>query len=263
MYMWKYWRDTRLVFGISLFIIGLLFGEFVKSNLLDHDLASYPRAAIAQLFNLPAIPFFQAAPIAFVSWIMGSFGVGCTLGERGGSYLFSRPRGRGYFVWRDWGFGVAQLLLVVIMLNLVVGYQIDDWIVSAGDHYRGSLVLLGRPVSLSIFVCVNIVAEFLFAGLVFGLTYLSTVVVKSTKGIILGACVLLGYVALNIAVESFWPSIHLPSLLFAINPQFVSSLPPATGHADIFFPVSAATRIVILLVFPIAAHILLQKRDIE
>jgi hypothetical protein len=98
MYMWKYWRETRLAFDISLFIIALLFGQFLKSNLLSANLASYPRESIAHLFELPALPFFQAAPIAFLSWIMGSFGVGGILGEMGGSYLFSRPRGRGYFV---------------------------------------------------------------------------------------------------------------------------------------------------------------------
>jgi hypothetical protein len=109
----------------------------------------------------------------------------------------------------------------------------------------------------------NTVAESLFAGLVFGLTYFSTIVVKSVRGIILGAGVPLGYVALNMAVGSFWPSIHLPSLLLAVHQQFISSLPPATGHADISFAVSAATRFVVLLIFPIAALILLQKRDIE
>jgi hypothetical protein len=263
MYMWKYWRETRLAFGISLFIIALLFGQFLRLNLLGENLASYPRESIANLFELPTLPFFQAAPIAFLSWIMGSFGVGSTLGEMGGSFLFSRPRGRGYFVWRDWGFGMAQLLLLIILLNLVFGFQIHHWIVSAGDRFHGSLVLLGRPVTLLTFVCLNTVAESLFAGLVFGLTYFSTLVVKSARGIILGAGVPLGYVALNIAVGSFWSSINLPSLLLAIHPQFVSSLPPVTGHADISFAVSAATRFVVLLLFPIAAQILLQKRDIE
>ena len=235
MYMWKYWRETRLVFGISLFIIALLFGQFLRLNLLSDNLASYPSESIADLFTLPTLPFFQTAPIAFLSWIMGSFGVGGTLGEMGGSYLFSRPRGRGYFVWRDWGFGMAQLLLVIILLNLVIGFQIHDWIVSAGDRFHGSLVLLGRPVTLSTLFCLNTVAESLFAGLVFGLTYFSMIIVKSMRGIILGAGVLLGYVVLNIIIGSFWPSIHLPSLLLAVHQQFMNSLPPATGHADLFF----------------------------
>jgi hypothetical protein len=263
MYMWKYWRDTRLVFGISLFVIALVFVQFLRLNHVGGSLASYPRAAIAQLVDLPSLPFFEAAPIAILGWIMGSFGVGCTLGERGGSYLFSRPRGRGYFVWRDWGFGMAQLLLLILMLNLVFGFQIHHWIVSAGDRFHGSLMLLGRPVTLSTFVCVNIVAEFLFAGFVFGLTYLSTIVVKSTRGIILGACILLGHVALDMAVGSWWPSIHLPSLLFAVDLQFTNHLPPEAGLSNISIAVSAAMRIVILLAFPIAAQNLLQKRDIE
>ena len=262
MYMWKYWRETRLVFGISLFIIALLFGHFLKSNFLNNNLASYPREAIAHLFDLPTFPFFQAAPIAFFSWIMGSFGVGGTFGEIGGSYLFSRPRGRGYFIWRDWGFGMAQLSLVILLLNLVFGFQIHHWIVSAEDRFHGSLVLLGRSVTLSTFVCLNTIAESLFAGLVFGLTYFSMIIVRSTRGIILGAGVLLGYVVLSIIIGSFWPSIHLPSLLLDVHQQFISSLPLATGHANVSFAVSAATRFVVLLLFPIAAQILLQQRDI-
>ena len=94
---------------------------------------------------------------------------------------------------------MVQLLLLIILLNLVFGLQIHHWIVSAGDRFHGSLVLLGRPVTLSTLICLNTVAESLFAGLVFGLTYFSTIVVKSTRGIILGAGVLLGYVALNLA----------------------------------------------------------------
>ena len=262
MYMWKYWRETRLVLGISLFMIALLFGHFLKSNLLSDKLASYPQESIAHLFDVPTLPFFQTTSIAFLSWIMGSFGVGGTLGEMGGSYLFSRPRGRGYFVWRDWGFGMAQLLLVILLLNLVFGFQIHHWIVSAEDRFHGSLVLLGRPVPLSTFVCLNTVAESLFAGLVFGLTYFSIIIMKSTKGIILSAGVLLGYVVLNIIIGSFWPSIHLPSLVLDVHPQFINSLPPATGHANVSFAVSASTRFVALFFFPTAAQILLEKRDI-
>jgi hypothetical protein len=70
MYMWKYWRETRLVFGISLFIIALLFGQFLRLNLLRDNLASYPRESIADLFTLPTLPFFQAAPIAFISSLL-------------------------------------------------------------------------------------------------------------------------------------------------------------------------------------------------
>jgi hypothetical protein len=108
----------------------------------------------------------------------------------------------------------------------------------------------------------NTVAESLFAGLVFGLTYFSMIIVKSMRGIILGAGVLLGYVVLNIIIGSFWPSIHLPSIFLDVHQQFINSLPPSTSHANVSFAVSAATRFVVLLLFPTAAQILLQKRDI-
>ena len=43
-------------------------------------------------------------PFAFLALKFGSFGVGRDLGEGSGSFLFSRPRSRAFFVWSDWGY---------------------------------------------------------------------------------------------------------------------------------------------------------------
>jgi len=95
---------------------------------------------------LPGALVLEAIPVIFLAWIYGSCGVGRDLGERSGSYLFSKPVSRAFFVWRDWGFGLAQLLVIVIGVNMVVGFELFRLLVSFGDPYHGSFLLSGRPV---------------------------------------------------------------------------------------------------------------------
>ena len=93
MYLWKCWRDTRGVLAVSLLLTGILLVFVLRQNIvLDHHV---PFDKIPLIF-----PFFltlQAFPVSFVAWLMGTFGVGRDLGDRGGSYVFTRPRSRAYF----------------------------------------------------------------------------------------------------------------------------------------------------------------------
>ena len=57
--------------------------------------------------------------------------------------------------------------------------------------------------------CLTIV---LFAGLIFGVTYFSTIAMKHARGIMLGAGIILGYLILRALVQHYW-SVDLPSLL--------------------------------------------------
>ena len=88
-------------------------------------------------------------------------------------------------------------------------------IVAAGDPLHGSVMLSGRPVRLAFIVWLNFGAAYLLAGLVFSLTYFSTVLVKHAKGLIYGAGVLVGYVFLAGVLPHYWPGIHLPNLVLA------------------------------------------------
>ena len=258
MYLWKYWRETRIVFGASLFLIALLF----ERVLLDHT-ASDPRGSLDQLeILLPSLLIFQAVPISLLGWLMGSFGIGRDCGEGCGSYLLSRPRSRGYFVWRDWGFGLAQLLPIVVLLNLALGFHIYRLLTSAAGRFHGSLVLSGRPVTLTSIVCLNCLAAFLLVGLVFSLTYFSTVILKHLRGVILGAGLLLGYFLLGAFVEMGWPAVHLPSLMLSIRPEFVPAVRLEAGGTSLIFVLSATARAIIVVLFPLAAQFVLQKGDV-
>ena len=135
MYLWKCWRDTRVVLAASLLCIGALFVFVLRQNLvLDH------RAPFERLPTIfPFLLSIQAFPLSFVAWLLGFFGVGRDLGERSGSYLFTRPRSRAYFVWCDWGVGMALLLPIVALLTLVFGVLLHRIIVALGDPLHGSV----------------------------------------------------------------------------------------------------------------------------
>jgi hypothetical protein len=201
----------------------------------------------------------QAFPISFVAWLLGSFGVGRDLGERSGSYVFTRPRRRAYFVWCDWVVGIALLLPIVALLNLVLGFMMRQMILAAGDPLHGSILLSGRPFTLAFIVGLSFGAAFLLAAFVFSVTYFSTVLVKNAKGLIYGAGVLLGYVFLEQVVPHHWPQINLPNLMLPVFLQSDGMVTGISGHLDLSFLVRAG----IILLFPFAAQLVLQKTDVN
>jgi hypothetical protein len=255
MYLWKCWRDTRVVLAASLVCIGVLFVSIVSKHpgLVDHA----PFEDLPNIF--PFVLTLQAFPISFVAWLLGIFGVGKDLGEGSGSYLFTRPRSRASFVWCDWGVGMAQLLPIVALLNLVLGVLLHRFIVAVGDPLHGSVVIAGKPVTLAFIVWLNFGAAFLLAGLVYSLTYFSTVLIKHAKGLIYGAGVLIGYVFLEQVVPHYWPGIHLPKLVLQ---EFVEPHRQVTGISE-HLGLSVAIRAAIILLFPFATQFVLQKTDID
>jgi hypothetical protein len=255
MYLWKCWRDTRIVLAASLVCIGALFLFILRQNIVLTRHAPFEELSTI----LPFMLTMQAFPVSFVAWLLGSFGVGRDLGERSGSYLFTRPRNRAYFVWCDWGVGMALLLPIVALLDLVLGVLIHRIIVAVGDPLHGSLVISGRPVTLAFIIWLNFGAAFLLAGLVFSVTYFSTVLVKHAKGLIYGAGVLVGYVFLEQVVPHYWPAIHLPKLVMEV---FVESNRLVTGISD-HLGLSVAIRTALIVLFPLATQLILRKTDVD
>jgi hypothetical protein len=255
MYLWKCWRDTRIVLAASLVCIGVLFVSIVSKDIvIDHH------APFEKLSNtLPFALTIQAFPISFVAWLLGSFGVGRDLGERSGSYVFTRPKSRAYFVWCDWGVGMAQLLPIAALLNLVLGVLLHRIIDAVGDPLHGSVIIADRSVTLAYIVWLNFGAAYLLAGLVFSLTYFSTVIAKHAKGLIYGAGVLVGYLFLEQIVPHYWPGIHLPHLVLQ---EFIQSNRLVTGISN-HIGVSMIIRVAIILLFPFAAQYVLLNTDLE
>ena len=131
MYLWKYWRESRIAFSVALLVI---IGTFL--NTFRERVHSVPD--VRQLSTLLALLlYFQMVPLGFLGWLMGSIGAGRDLGEKNGSFLFTRPRRRGYFVWSDWACGLAQLLPLVMLSNFVVWFQIHRLLLMTGDPWYG------------------------------------------------------------------------------------------------------------------------------
>jgi hypothetical protein len=255
MYLWKYWRETRIAFCVSLACIAILFVMVLREPAFTAN-GGPPFSHLAGIF--PVTLIIQAFPVAFIAWVLGSYGVGRDLGEKSGSYLFTRPATRTSFVWSDWGYGSLQLLTIVVLLNIVIGLQIYRVVLAVGDPLHGKLLLASGPVSLAVLVALNCVAAFLLATLIFGLSYFSTVLVKNSKGVMLAAGIVLGYFVLGAVLHHYWPSINFPS---PIPPEFSespSNLPQLTDHLGI----SLAIRAAVVLLFPFAAQLVLEKTDI-
>ncbi len=184
--------------------------------------------------------------------------MGRDLGEKSGSYIFTRPASRTSFVWRDWSYGTLELLAIVVLLNMVIGFQIYRILLSMGDPLRGRLLLASGPVSLAALVGLNCIAAFLLAALIFSLTYFSTVLVKHSKGLMLAVGIMLGYFILGAMLNHYWPSIGLPSPILSEFGASASNQPQLADHLG----ASLAIRAAVVLLFPFAAQLVLEKTDL-
>ena len=86
MYARKYWRETRIAFGIGIVGIFILFVLISKEQNLVIS-GNPPFDQFARLF--PAPFFVQAVPVSFFAWLIGSAGVGRDLGQGDGSRFLS------------------------------------------------------------------------------------------------------------------------------------------------------------------------------
>jgi hypothetical protein len=253
MYLWKYWRESRIAFSVALLVI---IGAFL--NTFRERIHSVPD--VRQLSTLLALLlYFQMVPLGFLGWLMGSIGAGRDLGEKNGSFLFTRPRRRGYFVWSDWACGLAQLLPLVMLSNFVVWFQAHRLLLMTGDPLHGRIPLTnGTTASLAVIVSLSCIIVFLLVALVFSLTYFSTVAFKHARGIIFAAGVLIAYPILAMRIKHYWPAIHMPDLFlqqFTFARGQVYSL---TDHLGL----SMAIRAGVVLLLPFAAQVVLEKTDI-
>jgi hypothetical protein len=207
MYLWKYWRESRITFAVGIALAGLLLWGMLKLPV------GYPGPATGYMQNgvklNPAQPLaaqiylvmasILTLPLAFLGLRYGSLGVGSNLGEGSGSFLFSRPRTRAFFVWSDWGYGMAQLLLLVLAENLVLAFGFHR--IEAGSDIA---IVAGAPVSMLFIFCLHCLVGLLLTGLMFGLTYFTSVLVKS-RGVLLSIGVIVAYTIAKPVVKHYWP----------------------------------------------------------
>jgi hypothetical protein len=252
MYLWKYWRESRITFAVGMALIGLMLWEVLKIHVgtVMQDPNGGGQIRDNQIYLLLAAGL--TLPFAFFALKFGSFGVGRDLGEGSGSFLFSRPRSRAFFVWTDWGFGMAQLLLLVLAANGVLA--LAAYRIAGGG---GPISVGGKPVPMACIFVLHCIAGLLLIGLLLGLTYFSSVLAKN-RGVLLALGVVLAFYIAKAVLKYKW-SITLPDLTlteFSMTPQGPPGFAKNLG-------LEIALRTAVALAFPFAAQLLLQQRDVD
>jgi hypothetical protein len=255
MYLWKYWRESRITFAVGLLLVGLLLWAVLKIHL--GALSSGPRDVsqqnLAQLYLV--ITAGLTLPLGFLGLRFGSFGIGRDLGEGSGSFLFSRPRTHAFFVWSDWSYGMAQLLTIVVAANAVLALEKHRY---APDS---AIILMShQPISMLAIFCLHCTSGVLLAGLIFGLTYFSSVLARR-HGVQVAIGAVLTFDIARLVVEHYWPRIVLPGFTLS-EFSFTRSPTMPAGFAD-HLVLAIALRTALALAFPVAAQLLLQQRDID
>lgn len=262
MYRWKYWRESRITFGVGMVFVVLLLWSLLHLQVEypGRGVVAYSQNGVAlnPAHSLPpqiylVVISILTFPLGLLGLCFGSFGVGRDLGNKCGTYLFTRPRSRAFFVWSDWGYGIGQLLLLVLAANAVLAF----------GYYRiapgsGPILVGGAPVSMLRIFCLHCVAGLLLAGLVFGLTYFCSVLARG-RGVLLAVGVLLAYLIAKSVVHHYWLGVTLPDISLT---EFAQSPHGNIGFAD-HLGLSIALRSALVVAFPVAAQWLLQSSDID
>jgi hypothetical protein len=252
MYLWKYWRESRITFAVGMALVGLLLWGVLKiqAGTVMRDSSAFGQSGDNQLYLL--INGGLILPIAFFALKFGSFGVGRDLGEGSGSFLFSRPRSRAFFVWSDWGYGMAQMLLIVLAANAVLALAIHRMAPDSGPILVG-----GALVPMAYIFALHCVAGLLLIGLMMGLTYFCSVLARN-RGVLLALGVVLAYYIAKAVLTYKW-HITLPDFTLT---EFSMTPEGAPGFAN-HLGLEIALRAAVALAFPFAAQVLLQRRDVD
>lgn len=261
MYLSKQWRESRILSGIAVLALLLLLALVAKAGLaVDGAHFHLTEGNRTGGFGMVFVPllYIEAILTAFWGWLIAGIGAGKNLGEDSGSFLFTRPRSRAWFLWSDWGYAMAQIAAIIALANLMLGLLAAH--ILHLMHYPAAVPLIdgGEPVSLLLVMVLVSVGALLFAGLIYSLTYFSTIVLKRSIGVMLGAGILVAYLILSGLVHHYYPTVQLPSLiisLFNFNHHGFNGL---SGN----LAVSIIVRAAVMMAFPVAAQVILDRSEI-
>jgi hypothetical protein len=258
MYLSKQWHESRIISGLAaLALLLLLFlafkatGEMRSAN-FHRDSDSGIIVALVPLF------YIEAGLVGFWGWLAGGIGAGKNLGEESGSFLFTRPRRRAWFLWNDWGFAMAQIAAIILATNLILGYVLARITILMNSPGIVQMGPESEPLSLTLVMLVISLCVLLFAGLIYGLTYLCTILIKRASGVMLCAGILVAYVVFRGLMHHYYQSVHLPNLIIDLFKFDQHSVYIFSDHLGL----SLVARTVAMLLFPLAAQVVLERSEI-
>lgn len=227
MYLWKCWRDTRMLFVVSIGVALIVMPTSVLvlgAGLLTDSGPASVSSALFLVTSLMAIG-------------LGALGASEQFADKTVHFLYTKPRSRAYFVWVNWAVGCVELLAVALV-NVLVG-----WIVLV--HYSRHSATLGLWELVNGQAMIDIL---IYCLLLYCLTYsLTAILRKGMHGLgasIIGISLLQ---AAAIVMRVRW-QIHVP-----IPPEPIGMLPPF---------ISKVVWTLLALSFILAAQFVVERAEV-
>ena len=259
MYLRKQWRESRIVSILAAIALLLLLALVVRGTVAIDTVNFGDAQNHSASFGAVFIPIFyvEAVLVGFWGWLIAGIGVGKNLGEDSGSFLLTRPRRRAWFLWSDWGYAMAQIAIIIALTNLMIGLLVVHILHRMGLPAVVGMGDVGDTVPVLVVMVLVSVGVLLFAGLIYGLTYFSTIILKRSIGVMLGAGILVAYLIFSALVHHYYPSVHSPNLIV--------SLVHVEAHKVTFandLALQMVVRALVVMAFPVAAQVLLERSEI-
>lgn len=264
MYRWKWLHESKWIFGVSLVCILALFllvhrgfvGGQSTSTVTYTD--SHGQVHTERHTDTPALSIptaahfwlaFQFVPLSLVGWFLGGVGIGRDVGEGQASFLLTRPRPRASLVWAEWSMGMAELIVLTILVNLIF----VQGVYLTFRVYR--LPVSGRE--LAGFTGLICALSLLVSGLVYSVTYFATVLVKHSRGAIFAAAGFILYPLLGSIVHHYWPQIEFPAMVAPVLHVVRNNFAGFEPH----WQVSMIARACVMLVLLFASQALMERGE--
>jgi hypothetical protein len=247
MYLWKGWRDARL--SVAIFVVPFVFEIY---NLLRHAPAVIgPSQSQSIEWMLTHFVSISGILLLFVGWSLGGDGIGQDIAEDQGAFMLTRPRTRRFFVWSDSGFSFG--LMAVLAWATMLLFELVSLL-----HIIVFQPPRPRPAALT-FVLIPLCGV-VFAGLVYGVTYLCTMLIpRHNTARVISVAVLIGYTYLHFKSLGWEGVAHNLFPSWWVDPfpyRFSSAVAPHVW-------LELGGRVVAIVVLLLAAQFVLERREIR
>lgn len=252
MYLWKCWRESRLFFILSAAYFVFLGWDCLW--LYQHAGSVHPHHHHGPVVF--AITGFLAIACV-VAWYFGQTGVGRHFHQNAGDFFFTRPRTRRFFVWSEWGYGMALAALLLAVTAFWASVASHLRIAHMGSPQHDTVVSAASQFPVSEAMLLIALSVLLLAGILVGLAQLYSLLFRNGGyGLAAGLATVVIYVWASIWLPRH-EDIHLPSLFFVSfhDHEHVLTLVPD-------FALQLLLRTALVLIFPLLTQLLLERFDI-
>jgi hypothetical protein len=247
MYLSKSWREARL--SVAIFAVPFVFEIY---NLLRHAPAVIgPSKSESIEWMLTRFVSISGILLLFVGWSLGGDGIGQDIAEDRGAFMLTRPRTRRFFVWADSGFSLG--LMAVLAWATMLLFELVSVL-----HIIEFQPARPRPAALT-FVLIPL-CGLVFAGLVYGVTYLCTMLIpRHNTARIISVAVLIGYTYLHFKSRVWEGVAHNLFPGWWVDPFPYPYSAAAAPHVWL----ELGARVLAIVVLLLAAQFVLERREIR